>query len=323
MKKIDRKLLFELDLNSRQSYGQIATKLNTSKQVIGNHIHKLTNEGYIKKFLVTLDLSKFGFIMSKIYIRLMRASLEDEEEIIAYMNNHKNVAWLVRTEGAYDFAFVLHTRDIFELDTILQNFEGKYGKFILERVVNRSVSGAHFPRSYLIENGLTNMEKTVFTDVGTKTLRIDEIDEVILAGLSKDARTSSTKIASKLSISADAVGKRIKKLERSGIIKGYTIVPSNSKMNQIVYKLLINTINFNSKTEAKLKEFCRQNSNIIFYTKVIGAWDLELDLEVESSLQFRNIMRIFKKQFADLIRDYHLLIIYDISKHNPMPMYSF
>lgn len=63
-----------------------------------------------------------------------------------------------------------------------------------------------------------------------RSSNFDEIDLKILKILTENARTPYTEIARVLGLSEAAVRKRIKKLERKGVIEGYTI--------KINYKLL-------------------------------------------------------------------------------------
>jgi len=53
---------------------------------------------------------------------------------------------------------------------------------------------------------------------------MDKKDEYILESLMKDGRIPLTHIASQLGVTETAVRKRIKKLERKGIIKSYTTI---------------------------------------------------------------------------------------------------
>ena len=48
MDEKDKKLLYLLDLNSRESESTLAKKLKTSKQVINYRIKRLSSEGIIK-----------------------------------------------------------------------------------------------------------------------------------------------------------------------------------------------------------------------------------------------------------------------------------
>ncbi|MCA9836911.1 MAG: Lrp/AsnC family transcriptional regulator [Trueperaceae bacterium] len=52
----------------------------------------------------------------------------------------------------------------------------------------------------------------------------DTIDQKILLILRKDGRASHAQIAKEVGLSAPAIGERIRKLEQSGVIKGYRAV---------------------------------------------------------------------------------------------------
>jgi Lrp/AsnC family leucine-responsive transcriptional regulator len=53
---------------------------------------------------------------------------------------------------------------------------------------------------------------------------LDRSDERILAELTRNARIPHAELASKVSLSRNAVRQRIERLERDGLIQGYTIV---------------------------------------------------------------------------------------------------
>ncbi len=59
---------------------------------------------------------------------------------------------------------------------------------------------------------------------------MDDKDKIIIEMLMKNARISLAEIAETLKISDVAVSKRIKKLEESGIIKGYTAIVDPIKL---------------------------------------------------------------------------------------------
>src|SRR5215217_2147407 len=56
----------------------------------------------------------------------------------------------------------------------------------------------------------------------SETLQLDEIDKRIIASLVADARASYAEIGAVVSLSAPAVKRRIDRLRRGGVIRGYT-----------------------------------------------------------------------------------------------------
>ena len=120
-------------------------------------------------------------------------------------------------------------------------------------------------------------------------------------------------------MSADAVSDRIKKLEKSGVIKHYNIVPNEEVYPYIHYKVLVSFRNISEPNEKSLIEYCRLNQNIVYIVKALGPWDFEIDLEVESPANLRQIMMDLKTKFKDVIRDYSILNIYQVHKYNFCP----
>ena len=59
---------------------------------------------------------------------------------------------------------------------------------------------------------------------------MDETDRMIIEVLCDDARTSLRKISEKIGVSLGAVSNRVKKLEKNGIIKGYTVLLDADKI---------------------------------------------------------------------------------------------
>ena len=61
-------------------------------------------------------------------------------------------------------------------------------------------------------------------------MRLDETDDKILKTLLSDARLSSRQIAKQCSVSIGTVLSRIKKMEKEGIIKGYSALLDDEKL---------------------------------------------------------------------------------------------
>jgi Lrp/AsnC family leucine-responsive transcriptional regulator len=80
-------------------------------------------------------------------------------------------------------------------------------------------------------------------DKGEKTHKPDETDLQILKELQRDARLTYTKIGKTLGIAHSTVYERIKKMERSGIIKKYTALldPESFQNNQLMAIMTIFT----------------------------------------------------------------------------------
>jgi Lrp/AsnC family leucine-responsive transcriptional regulator len=63
---------------------------------------------------------------------------------------------------------------------------------------------------------------------------MNDLDTKILATLLKDARTPHAQIAEEIGLSRPAVSERVKKLEQTGIIKGYSAIIDPTALGQSI-----------------------------------------------------------------------------------------
>ncbi len=83
--KIDRKILYELDLNSRQPVKNIAKKLKLSREVVNYRLKKMIDLKVIRNFTTSISVFKVGSFIVKTYISFIDMSILKEKEIINYL----------------------------------------------------------------------------------------------------------------------------------------------------------------------------------------------------------------------------------------------
>lgn len=311
----DRKILFELDLNSRQPNSEIAKKVGLSKQVVGLRIKKLS--ALLVQFYAVIDISKLGFTVHKNFLRLQNVDRAKEKDIIEFLKNHPNVVWAASCDGRFDLAFGTWAKDMAFLNSTITELNQKFGPYISERQIATIIRGEYFMRDYLINKSSASRES--FFGAIPAPISLDENDWKILLQLGKNSRFPSVAIAQAVGLSADAVAYRIRRLEKYGVIKHYNIVPDESKFPYLHYKILISFRNISEERTKALTEYCRINPNIVYIVKALGPWDFEMDIEVETAEKLREIMMDIKAQFSDIIKDYSTLHIYQVHKYNFCP----
>ncbi len=315
----DRRILYELDINSRQPNSEIAKKVGLSKQVVGLRIKKLVQVGIISSFHTVIDISKLGFAIHKGFLRLQNLDRGKEKEIIDFLVNHPNVVWVASCEGRFDLAFGTWAKDMAFLDKTLTDLNKRFGQHIAERQIATILRGEYFIREYLLGKKERHQKRESFFGAVPAPINVKSIDWNILLILGKNSRTTTVEIARTVRLSAETVAQRIRKLERSGVIRRYNIVPNESEYPYLHYKVLIGSRNMTEANEKTLQEYCRTHPNIVYIVKSLGPWDYEIDLETESAEQFRDVMRDIKTRFSDILKDYSSLHIYQVHKYNFCP----
>jgi len=140
---------------------------------------------------------------------------------------------------------------------------------------------------------------------------LDKIDQKIIEILNQNARAPSKEIATELRKSGEDVSdrtirKRIERLEKSGIIKGYKAVltdVSESNEYEAAFLKLKPTKSLESLKES-IKDFTTKMPNYLFVANLNGDWNMLVVMKVEQE-QKDPSLKIVEK-FSDDISDYRI-----------------
>lgn len=315
----DRKILYQLDINARQSASEIGRKVGLDKQVVAYRINKLVQAGVIQKFYAVYDTSKLGYTTHKLFLRLQNTTIEKQNEIIKFINDHSHVQFFISCDGMFDLVFNILAKSAIELYEIIKEIENQYGAYIAEKEMIIMVFSSFFFRDYFIGKSTKEMRKPMYFGSKSEDIEIDNVNKKILYYLGLDARIPTIQVARKINLSADAVSSRIKKMEKAQIIHNYILLPNFSILNQTSYKVLFSLHNLTNEKEGMLFQYCKMQSNIWFHSKSLGRWDLEINMDVDDANQFRTIMMEIKSQFSEIIKEYNTLQISHVHKFNFYP----
>ena len=312
----DRKILYQLDLNSRATLNEIAKKVGLSKQVVDYRLKNLIKNNVIQQFYAVINFSKLGYTQYKLYLKFQNVNVEKEKEIINYWTQNKNSVWVTSCRGRWDLATSILARDINDFGEILSNFINQYGLFVLEKDVLITQISPIFTKAYLTEK----KEKKKFTYGGKiEHYELDDIDIKILKILSINARLTILEMIDQLSLTRDVINYRLKKLTKDNILSQYRISINLYNINHKLYKIILRLHSLTPEKEKHLITYIAFHSHGMQYLKLVGSWDVELEFEVKDENQLHEILLEIRNKFSDIIRDYDILLIHQEHKLNYYP----
>ena len=138
---------------------------------------------------------------------------------------------------------------------------------------------------------------------------LDKVDQKIIEILNKNARTPSKEIAVELrkeghDVSDRTIRKRIERLEKSGIIKGYKAVLSDiaaSSESEALFLKFKVTRSLDTIRES-VKEFVASLPNYLFIASLEGEWNMLIVMKVEDA--DKNPTSKIVQRFSEHILDY-------------------
>jgi DNA-binding Lrp family transcriptional regulator len=302
--KKDRHILFELDLNARIPLTELAKRVRLSPQTTKYRLEQLEKRGVIRGYVTFFDVSKFGYLYYRLYIRYENVTIGDEKRIIDYFKGHKNVVWFISTAGRWDLEVLFVARNFIHFNQMLKDVYGHFPGKLHNNVTSVSISNFHHPRGYLINE---KTQTQISYGGEPAKVKIDEVDKKIIRMINQDARLTNSEIGLELGLNYKTIQARIRRMEGTGIIRAYRTWIDFSKIGYTYYKSLVKLRKLTTRDERKILTFCRQNPNVIYLLTCAWPWDMEIEVECRSEREFLDIMRSFRELMSDLIIDYETL----------------
>ena len=103
-------------------------------------------------------------------------------------------------------------------------------------------------------------------------IRMDEIDRQLLTRLRENARASTAALARELGVSRTTIQSRIARLERSGVITGYTVRASEAHERGLIRALVMITVG--PKQTAGVEGAIRKMADVRALHSVSGPFDM-------------------------------------------------
>jgi Lrp/AsnC family leucine-responsive transcriptional regulator len=247
---------------------------------------------------------------------------KSENELFDYLNGHKFIPIVMRGEGYADLILAICAKGIFHLRDIITELNNRFSEYFLEYDTTIPIGFTQFHRAYLIDaqKSQPREEYTAFTGADVGEITLEEREKKVLSMVNFNARVPLVEIARKVGISEVSAKSILKKLEKTGIIQSYTILPNHVLLGKPRHRVLFKLANLTSEKEKKLFTYCQLHPNIVHHLRVIGNWDLVVDIEVERGEPFRKIIQEMKYKFSEIIQRVEPTYIYRIDQFRDIPV---
>jgi DNA-binding Lrp family transcriptional regulator len=303
----DKKLLSELDKNSRQPISTLAKKLRKSRNSILYRMQKLKEEGIIISLSGVVDPAKFGLTSWKVYIKFNDKTKELDDRVINFLKNNKKLWWIIQCEGNFDFMFCILSNSVHEFYKTLNDFQTKFSKYESRIEITTHINTDLFSRGYFLGKESEKVCETLLKEPVKE--KVDELDIKIMKLLFLDSRISLVDLAMKARTTPRVVEYRIKDLLKRHIITHFRLIPDVNKLSMDYYKVMVNLKDISPETEQDLRYFCEKDPNIINCSDAWGPWEFEFEVEIENYKALINLMNQFRDKFSRIIKNIQYVLI--------------
>ena len=110
----DRKILYSLDRNARQSYSSIGRQVELHRSNVINRIEKLKKQDIIFNFPTYVDISKLGYNIYRYYFIFQYLTQDIKSNIIKELVDSKYSLFVVTAEGQIDLSAYFAIKNVYD-----------------------------------------------------------------------------------------------------------------------------------------------------------------------------------------------------------------
>ena len=310
----DRKILYQLSLNARQSLKQLGKKVDLSKNTVDYRIKKLEKNGIIQNYYTFIDGIRLGYTVIRIYFIFQYITKDIKKEIIDYFVKTKSAVVIYSLQGGYDFEVVFWIKDQNSFYTYWQETLRKYGDYFQNQTLSLYIKYITHKLSFIISD-LKGIEHSKYQDVmgGKKPVEVDDIDIKILKIISTDAIIPLITISKKIGMSPEAIKYRISKLKKIEIIKGFRANIDHTKLGYQYFKLDIYLKDYSQRN--KIINYIKNDLHLFSIDVTTGSSHLELEFFVKNLSHLNEIMGEINKRFPGSMRNFQYFNFKEVHKY--------
>lgn len=319
MRKLDdlhKRTLANIELNAELPDSELARGLSSSSQKIRRIVDKLSNLKIIK-LSPFIDPFVLGYRLINVFFSANSGSKASKERTLNSIRNHPQISWGAEIGGKFQFGICVLARSSIEVVKVLEELQLSSPLVLKDREIVEQLSFTMFPGKFLSPKIIGN---TSLCRAHTPNIfNADPLDYDILNSLISGTE-SAREIARRLGKPASSIDWRVNRLRDTGVFKGFIYKRISGALGTLEFMVSLSVNRRGTKLRNALYSFCQSDPHVIFFIELLGAWDFELRLEVESVEEATETCEQLKHQFQDSISNLEIVPIMGRIKSVGLPL---
>ncbi len=123
----DKKVIEQLQINCRQTIAEIAKKTKLPRDVVVYRISKLEKNKIIRAHHTMINPHKLGYPLY-VYVLFSCYNIKpaEEERFINFLKNHKQIIYVAKNSGKYDYTIGVCAHNYKDFDEIIREIRQKF-----------------------------------------------------------------------------------------------------------------------------------------------------------------------------------------------------
>ena len=317
----DKRLLYALDGNARASLSEIGDALKRSPQWVKFRLERLREKGVLTHLYPLVEYRALGWMRAGILLRLHDVPPQEELKFLNSCYQESLIQSVYRCEGEYDLYLGAYAHNIDDLDAWVASFKLAHHAILRSLDITVETGMCKFRRHYLLgerageEEGMWIGRKK---DSGAPVF-LDAIDLAILDALNADPRISALDMAKQMHAGKDATLYRLRKLLKSGVVKGFSVQLNQRNFPVQSHLILLQCAGMDKQKQEELVQYCRLSDKVVRLSCGLGSYDYLIEAEGADRNAFRWFFKELKHRFAPHICRAQALQVYSLDKCRTYP----
>ena len=294
----DRRMLYELDVDSRMPLAKLARKVRRSKQFVLYRQKRLEEAGVIQAYNAIVDMSRLGYFSFRFYFKFQHMTEKDVSAMVEEIKSLPNVWAVTFLQGKWDLAVFLGAKSAVGVHTAWDRILEKYKRKIEAYNLAIYAPVYNFNRTFFLENERDVIERVYGN---SEPVEIDRDCARVLEIYARDVRQPLSAIGKKLSMPPQTVRRKITELEKKKVICGYKLVFGMDSLGYTTYRLDLKLTS--TEKNRQIHEYCKQHKDIYQVQNTIGHMDFETEVAVQGLPELLEIIEDMKRRFGDVVRN--------------------
>lgn len=294
--ELDRNIIYELDLDSSQSYVELGKKLGEPNETIAFRVKRLVDRGYIKGFITIVNFLELNSHYFKIFYKFQNVDEGIEKRIIDWLSRHPRISYLAEVQGRYDLVCAPFGKDMHDLESFLNEFKKEFGRYLAEQEIMPVIATHRFNTRFCKPDG--QLRRQTLSGKGS-SYELDAIETKIIKELARNSRIKVSDLAIQLGMSITAINNRISALRRKDILCSAVLDIDFEKFGKGYYQIDISGAN--TDVVNGIVDFFATMPEAFFATRTLGKYDLALEMVLSSDDELNGIAKKIKDKFGSNI----------------------
>lgn len=273
------KVISSVSLQADCAIQEVAKECKLRPHVVRYTLSELVRSGHARAFPI-VNIHALGYTDYCIFLTLTSENRASRQRVLKFFSESERTAWVAELSGEFHYTVSIFARDVFEVDSYFRELSSAVPGIVVEKTLAIRIAWTTFRWKYL-SNHRSNVE-FITRSRASEVEDLDQTDHAILRAIAGDPLAPRTHQARAAGIPVTTLHHRLKGLQTRGILLGTVYFIDMARLGIHSFRLLIGTKTSTAKLTQTLWNFSFKHPNVVGFIHCFGAWDYELNVEVQN-----------------------------------------